>query len=264
MATAELDVDRHQQLAQQGLVSQRELELTIQSAIASKADLQGAQANLSAAEQGMKALSFGREQVSAEVLPRLLDAEAARDASIGEAARAADQVADVSLRLSNANQRRVAGRILSPIDGTVVKMAQAGAGETVRPGDKLVKISPTSMDKAIEMVADGIDAPLLNVGRKVKILFYGIPAIPLPAWPEMMAGTYNGVIKVVDQVDDGKGNFRFWSFLTWKNVRGLLKNMSARAPKPWDGSFSTVSRSGMSCGADLTSFHRTTRNGPRV
>jgi len=25
-----------------------------------------------------------------------------------------------------------------------------------------------------------------------------------------MAGTYGGIIKVVDQVDDGKGNFRFW------------------------------------------------------
>ncbi|MFO0733904.1 MAG: biotin/lipoyl-binding protein [Nitrospiraceae bacterium] len=45
VTTAELNVDRHKQLAEQGLVSQRELELTIQSAIASKADLQGAQAN---------------------------------------------------------------------------------------------------------------------------------------------------------------------------------------------------------------------------
>ena len=77
----------------------------------------------------MKASSFGRAQISAEVLQRLLEAEAARDASIGEAARAADQVADVSLRLSNASQRRVAGRILSPIDGTVVKMAQAARGK---------------------------------------------------------------------------------------------------------------------------------------
>jgi multidrug resistance efflux pump len=42
VSTAELNVERHQQLAQQGLVSQRELELTIQSALASKADLQGA------------------------------------------------------------------------------------------------------------------------------------------------------------------------------------------------------------------------------
>lgn len=210
MSTAELNVDRHKQLAEQGLVSQRELELTIQSAIGSKADMEGAQANLRAAEQSMKALGFGREQISAEVLQRLLDAEAARDASVGEAAKAADQLADISLRMSNATQRRIASKVLAPIDGTVVKMAQAGAGETVRQGDKIVRISPNSLDKAVEMTADGIDAPLLNVGRKVKILFYGIPAIPLPAWPEVMAGTYTGVIKVIDQTDDGKGNFRFW------------------------------------------------------
>ena len=93
-ATAELNMDRHKQLAEQGLVSQRELELTIQSALATKADLAGAQASLTGAEQAMKALSFGRDQVSAEVLQRLLDAEAARDASVGEAAKAADQLAD--------------------------------------------------------------------------------------------------------------------------------------------------------------------------
>ena len=205
VATAEINVDRYKQLAEQGLASQRELEVSIQQAIGSKADLSAALANVRAAQQSMRAVDFGRDQISAEVLQRLIEAEATRDASIGDAARASDQLADISLRLSNASQRRVAGRILSPIDGTVVKMAHAGAGETVRPGEKLVRISPTSTDKALEMVADGIDAPLLNVGRKVKVLFYGIPAIPLPAWPELMAGTYNGVIKVIDQVDDGKG-----------------------------------------------------------
>jgi multidrug efflux pump subunit AcrA (membrane-fusion protein) len=210
VATAGLNVDRHRQMAEQGLVSQRELELALQSAIGSQADFQAAQANLKGAEQAMKALSFGKNQVSAEVLQRLLDAEAARDAAVGEAGRAADQLAEISLRQSNAEQRRLASRVLAPVDGTIVKMAQAGVGETVRQGDKIVRLSPTSADKAIEMTADGLDAPLLNVGRKVKILFYGIPAIPLPAWPELMAGTYSGVIKVVDQVDDGKGNFRFW------------------------------------------------------
>lgn len=209
-STAELNFDRQKQLVEQGLISQRELELAIQSVLTTKADLAGAQAGLKGAEQAMKALSFGRDQISAEVLQRLLDAQAAREASIGEVAKATDQLADISLRMSNAEQRRFAGRILSPIDGTVVKMAQVGTGETVRPGDKLVRISPASADKAIEMVADGIDAPLLNVGRKVRILFYGIPAIPLPAWPEIMAGTYGGLIKVVDQVEDGKGRFRFW------------------------------------------------------
>ena len=160
-------------------------------------------------KQAGKELGFASDRLYNNVT-EMLDAEAARDASVAEAAKAADQLADVSLRMSNAEQRRLASRIFAPIDGTVVKMAETGAGETVRQGDKIVRLSPASTDKAIEMVADGLDAPLLNVGRKLRILFYGIPAIPLPAWPEIMAGTYGGVIKVVDQVDDGKGNFRFW------------------------------------------------------
>jgi len=208
--TAELNVDRHRQLATQGLVSQRELEVTIQAAIASKAELKEAEAQLKAAQQDLKALSFGRDAVSAEVLQQLLNAESARAGAIADASHAADELAAVSLKLSNATQRRIYSRIIAPIDGTVVKMAQVGAGETVRQGDKLVRISPISMDKAAELVADGLDSPLLNPGRKVRLLFYGIPAIPLPAWPELMAGTFGGVIKVVDQVDDGKGNFRFW------------------------------------------------------
>jgi biotin carboxyl carrier protein len=184
--------------------------LALQDAIGSKADLKAADAMLKEAKQSMRALSFGRDQISAEVLQRLMEAEAARAESLAEAARAAEQVASVQLRQSNATQRRIASRILAPIDGTVVRMAQVGVGETVKQGDKLVRISPLSLDKAAEMVADGLDAPLLNVGRKVRLLFYGIPAIPLPAWPELMAGTFGGIIKVVDQVDDGKGNFRFW------------------------------------------------------
>jgi multidrug efflux pump subunit AcrA (membrane-fusion protein) len=208
--TAELNVNRTQELAARGLASQRELELAIQSAIASNAERQGAEAMLKEAQQAMKALSFGRDQINADVLQRLLDAEASRAGALADAAHAAEQVANVELRLSNATQRRVASRILAPIDGTVVRMAQTGIGETVRPGDKLVRVSPASVDKAIEMKADGIDAPLLNVGRKVKLLFYGIPAIPLPAWPDTMYGTFTGIIKVVDQVDDGKGNYRFW------------------------------------------------------
>lgn len=208
--TAELNVHRHKQLAERGLVSQRELELTILAAIGSKAELQGAEAALQAAKQGMRALSFGRDQISADVLQRLLDAEASRAGAFADAARATDQLADVSLRLSNITQRRIASRTYAPIDGTVVRMAEVGPGETVRPGDKLLRISPLSADKAAELWADGLDSPLLNVGRKVRLLFFGIPAIPLPAWPELMAGTYGGVIKVVDQVDDGKGNFRFW------------------------------------------------------
>ncbi|MDH4082445.1 MAG: biotin/lipoyl-binding protein [Nitrospira sp.] len=208
--TAQLNVDRHRQLVRDGLVSQRELELTIQTEIGSKAALQAAQANLLAAEQGRSALNFGRDQITADVNQKLLDAVASRDAAVAEAAKATEQLADMSYKQQGVQQRIEAAQLYAPMDGTVVKMARVGINETVKQGDNLVTISPLASDPAIEMTAEGLDAPLLVPGRKVKILFFGVPAIPLPAWPGLMAGTRSGVIKVVDQIDDGKGNYRFW------------------------------------------------------
>jgi biotin carboxyl carrier protein len=210
VTTALLNVDRHRQLVKDGLVSQRELELTIQTEIATKAALQAAQANLQAAEQARSALFFGRDQITADVWQKLIDAEASRDQAVADASKALDQLADVSVRQENAQQRIDRARILATMDGTVVKMAKVGVGETVKQGEIIVTLSPTASDTAIEMVAEGLDSPLLVAGRKVRILFFGVPAIPLPAWPDLMAGTRGGIIKVVDQIDDGKGNFRFW------------------------------------------------------
>ena len=208
--TDQLDVDRHRELAEQGLVSQRELEVATQAWIASRAELEAAEAVLEQAKQAKRALSFGRDQVNAEMAQRLLDTRAALAAALGEAARAADELATVELKLSNAAQRRHASRVAAPTDGTVVRMAQVGAGELVKPGDRLVRISPLSEDQAAELWAKGLDAPLLTEGRKVRLLFEGMPAVPLPSWPELMAGTFGGEVKVIDQVDDGRGNFRFW------------------------------------------------------
>ncbi|HMS83644.1 MAG TPA: ABC transporter permease [Nitrospira sp.] len=208
--TAQLNVDRHRQLVRDGLVSQRELELTIQTEIGTKAGLQAAQASLLAAEQARSSLSFGRDQISADVNQRLMDAVASRDSAVAEAAKATESLADIAYRQQGVQQRIEAAKLYAPMDGTVVKMAKVGMNETVKQGENLVTISPLASDPAIEMVAEGLDSPLLKAGRKVRILFFGVPAIPLPAWPGLMAGTRGGIIKVVDQIDDGKGNYRFW------------------------------------------------------
>jgi multidrug resistance efflux pump len=210
VVTAQLNVDRHRQLVKDGLVSQRELELTIQTEIGTKAGLQGVQASLLAAEQARSALSFGRDQISADVQQRLMDAIASRDSAVAEAAKATESLADISYRQQGVQQRIEAAKLFAPMDGTVVKMAKVGINETVKQGENLVTISPLAADPAIEMKAEGLDSPLLKPGRKVRILFFGVPAIPLPAWPGLMAGTRGGIIKVVDQIDDGKGNYRFW------------------------------------------------------
>jgi len=208
--TALLNLDRSRVLEAEGLLSRRALELAVQAATTAEADAKAAQASLREAQQARRALAHNRERVDAELVQRLLDTRSQRASALGEAAEASKDLADLELTRSNAFQRRVASRVLAPLDGTVVRLRRIGSGEIVHPGDLLFTIVPLSAQPAVEMWANAIDAPLLRPGRQVRLLFQGVPAIPLPAWPELMAGTYDGRIQVVDQSASANRQFRLW------------------------------------------------------
>lgn len=208
--TAQLNLQRSHLLEAEGLISLRELELAIQAEAATQADLNASEAALQEVGQSQQALMHGRAQVEAELVQRLLNIRSQRAAALGEAAQASKELADLALTRSNAVQRRTASRITAPMDGTVVRMARVGAGEIVKQGDSLFTIVPDTVTRAVEMWAEPLDAPLLRPGRKVRLMFYGIPTIPLPSWPELMAGTFDGITLVVDQTPDSQKRFRFW------------------------------------------------------
>lgn len=208
--TADLNLQRSRVLEAQGLISRRELELAIQASTKAEADLKASQAKFRETQESRRALKHGREQIDAELVQRLLDMRSKRASALGEAAKASKELADLALTQSNAQQRRVASKVLAPFSGTVVRVNPLGPGEIVHPKDLLFTIVPESTSPAVEMWASSIDAPLLKPGRTVRILFQGVPAIPLPAWPELMAGTYDGKIQVVDQSASPNGQFRLW------------------------------------------------------
>ena len=208
--TASLNLERSRILEADGLVSRRELELAIQTEMASRAEMKAAEAALREAQQARRALAHGRERIDAELVQRELDTRSQRASALADAAKASEELADLELKRSNALQRRAAGRVVAPLDGTVVRLNPVGPGEIVHPGDVLFTIVPLSATRAVEMWADAIDAPLLKPGRPVRLVFHGIPSIPIPAWPELMAGTYDGRIRVVDQSAAADGKFRLW------------------------------------------------------
>ena len=208
--TAILNLERSRLLEADGLVSRRELELAIQTETASRAEVKAAEAALREAQQARRALAHGREQIDAELVQRELDTRSQRASALADAAKVSEELADLELKRSNALQRRAAGRVVAPLDGTVVRLTTVGLGEIVHPGDALFTIVPSSATRAVEMWAEAIDAPLLQPGRPVRLLLHGIPAIPVPAWPELMAGTYDGYIQVVDQSASANGKFRLW------------------------------------------------------
>ncbi len=208
--TARLNLERSRVLESEGLLSRRDLELAIQAQIAARAEVKAAKAALREAQQARRALAHGRERIQAELVQRELDARSQRASALADAAKASEALADLELKRSNALQRRAAGRVLAPLDGIVVNLSPIGHGEIVHPGDLLCTIVPVNATQAAEMWADAIDAPLLKPGRPVRLLLHGIPAIPIPAWPELMAGTYDGRILVVDQSASANGKFRLW------------------------------------------------------
>jgi len=208
--TAHLNLQRSHILEADGLLSRRELELAIQAEAAAQAELKASDAALQEVTQSRQALSQGRMQIEAELVQRILTIRSQRAAALGEVAQASKELADLALTRSNAVQRRTASRITAPMDGTVVRMARVGAGEIVKQGDSLFTLVPDTATRAVQMWAEPLDAPLLTPGRKVRLMFHGIPTIPLPSWPELMAGTFDGIILVVDQTPDSQKRFRFW------------------------------------------------------
>ena len=162
--TARLNLDRSQLLEAEGLLSRRDLELAIQAEAAASAELKAAEATIREVRQARRALSYGRDQIDAELVQRLLETRSQRASALAEAAKASEELADLELTRSNAVQRRTASQIKAPIDGTIVRMARVGPSEVVQTGEQLLTIVPLSAARAVEMWVEPIDCPVAGPG----------------------------------------------------------------------------------------------------
>lgn len=185
--TARIRYERADTLFRQDLISRRDLEtaqLNLQKAVA---DSITAQASISAALQDVDAFRSEEERVINQAFVAMQEAD---------------------VRLANAQGRVGAGIVVAPIDGTVVRIAKAGAGQTVKEGEELAVIVPRTDDQAVQIYVSSMDAALITPGRKVSLQFSGFPAFQFSGWQNIAIGIFHGRVKVVDAVDDGTGRFR--------------------------------------------------------
>jgi multidrug efflux pump subunit AcrA (membrane-fusion protein) len=112
----------------------------------------------------------------------------------------------ISVRLSRQNQQT----ILSPSDGVVVQILKnaIGGSQFVKTGETLALIAPEIDKPAVEFWIQGIDVPLLKVGREVRIQFDGWPAVFFSGWPKFSIGTFKGKIAVIDELANAEGYVR--------------------------------------------------------
>jgi multidrug efflux pump subunit AcrA (membrane-fusion protein) len=119
----------------------------------------------------------------------------------GDLAKAKNEFVNMTIR----NEQY---QIIAPQDGFIVRTLQAGIGETIKEGEAVATIMPDMSDMAVEMMVRAMDVPLIQKERKVRIQFDGWPALQFSGWPSVSVGTFGGLVKVIDRVDDTGGNYR--------------------------------------------------------
>jgi multidrug efflux pump subunit AcrA (membrane-fusion protein) len=114
------------------------------------------------------------------------------------------ELARMEVKLSRQHSQRV----LSPMDGVILRRYSGQESVLVKAGDIIAELVPDTNSRAVEMLVDGNDVPLINVGDEVRLQFEGWPGIQFSGWPSIAIGTFGGAVAVVDAADNGTGEFR--------------------------------------------------------
>lgn len=208
VTTSELNLKRLQELFEKGLRSKRDLELAELDLVTSQTRLESMVAALDVAERDWQVARLDKDRVIADTSAQLNGVRASL-ASVRETiAKGNSDLQKLQVDIGNVAQRANQRLIKAPRDGRIVRVMRVGQGETVKAGDVLAVLAPTTNDQAVELLLSDYDAPLVSVGRQVRLNFAGWPAVQFVGWPSVAVGTFAGKVKVMDATDDGKSRFR--------------------------------------------------------
>ena len=194
----------------EGLVQERiapgfELQRAKQQAGVARAELRAREAGVAAAQAQLQAAKSNRARVDNDEQAKVQSALADRDAASGDVADADGAV----LRLQRDLERQRQQSVLAPADGFVQRLdANGQGGGFVKQGATLALLVPRTKQRAVELFVDGNDVTFLEVGRHVRLLFEGWPAVQWVGWPSVAVGTFGGKVAFIDRFDDGHGRFR--------------------------------------------------------
>jgi HlyD family secretion protein len=100
-------------------------------------------------------------------------------------------------------------KIYAPRTGYIQQWNGVEGSDNIKEGDQLFVIVPQTKELAVEMLVNGNDMPLIQVGDKVRLQFEGWPAVQfVHGWPSAAIGTFGAEVNRVFPTDDGQGNFR--------------------------------------------------------
>jgi len=201
---AEQNINRLRLLQPKGLASTRQVEVAQADERSAQAEQERSEATLSAARSESKSFETDRRKIQAEKTASINDAKASRASAQADVANAVASLQQIQVRLA----RQSTQSVRAPRDGTIFRLLAQPYGEVLKAGEAVATFVPDTQSRAVELLINGNDMPLVSKGRKVRLQFQGWPAIQFVGWPSVAVGTFGGVVELVDSTDMGGGNFR--------------------------------------------------------
>lgn len=160
----------------------------------------------SQAEYNNAQIEMGR--IEAEYLDKINKVESDINNTLGEVYDTEGTLAKLKTEFANMSIRSEQYQVIAPQEGIIVKALKAGIGETIKEGEPVCTIMPSTSDLAVAMFVKAMDVPLISKGRKVRIQFDGWPSLQFSGWPNVSVGTFGGTVEVIDFVNSQPGEFR--------------------------------------------------------
>jgi len=208
LQTAVLYENRISLLFDEGLKSQRELEVAVNKLAKAKADKASAEADVQGAQQAINEAEFDVGKSGIDIDAKSGETRAKLAKGQQDYAKATADLLKLDNEIQNLQARQEQRIIRAPIDGRMARASVYGSGQTVKEGGELCVIAPKETSRAVALFLTDVDAPLVSVGRAVRLQFAGFPAVQFSGWPNAAVGTFAGRVSVIDAVDDGKNRFR--------------------------------------------------------
>ncbi len=114
-----------------------------------------------------------------------------------------NKLTELQIKLSQLDRLKVT----APRDGIVFKLFSREGSNSVKKGDLLFTLVPSTQELGVELTVPGRDMPLVHVGDKVRLQFQGWPAVQFVGWPSAAVGTFGGRVLALSPTDDLKGDF---------------------------------------------------------
>ncbi|MDQ1159267.1 RND family efflux transporter MFP subunit [Sphingomonas sp. SORGH_AS 950] len=146
-------------------------------------------------------------QLFAEGLASRRDYEQAQIKVSDSGAKLAESRAKLN-RIDVQLNRQSAQLVRAPRDGRIQNLNATAGGALVSAGTALAVVAPEQVERAVELMIDGRDVPLLRPGRPVRLEFEGWPAIQFSGWPSVAYGFFDGRIRSIDPTANAQGLFR--------------------------------------------------------